>query len=234
MSLIVAMQVPTGLVLSGDSRSTGTISQQVPNPSAPGTNVNVQTSIVLSDATNKVFIVHKRFGVGTFGEAFVKNLPIAHHIEQYELFSANRVPASTQHLAQEILTYFRAITPILNVNFLVVGYDNTQPWLLVVNVSANSIVRQFHDSTTNIVQYGVNYGGDYAIVQRLLSQPQFNPPFDLMNLQDAVDFSRHLIRTTIDQLRFEPRFATVGGPIDSLVITPNYCEFLKKKELQAN
>ena len=53
-----------------------------------------------------------------------------------------------------------------------------------------------------------------------------------MNLQDAIDYSRHLIRTTIDQMRFEPRFATVGGNIDTLVITNASTEFIDLKKIK--
>lgn len=53
-----------------------------------------------------------------------------------------------------------------------------------------------------------------------------------MSLQDAVDFSRHLIRATIDQMRFEPKFPTVGGEIDTLLITNKIVDFLQQKSLK--
>jgi len=100
-----------------------------------------------------------------------------------------------------------------------------------VDAHQNSINRiNVTQGTTNI-DYGIVRGGDTAIVDRLLSQPQFNPPFQVMNLQDAIDYSRHLIRSTIDQMRFEPRFATVGGAIDTAVVTPSASQFLARKEL---
>ena len=49
--------------------------------------------------------------------------------------------------------------------------------------------------------------------------------------QDAVDYTTHLIRTTIDELRFEPRSPSVGGPIDVLGITPSEPRFGQRKEL---
>ena len=87
------------------------------------------------------------------------------------------------------------------------------------------------DPQTQQLEYGIIRGGDTAIVDRLLSQPKFNPPFQVMNLQDAVDYSRHLIRSTIDQMRFEPRFPTVGGEIDTLVVTWGEARFLAQKSL---
>ena len=46
-----------------------------------------------------------------------------------------------------------------------------------------------------------------------------------------MDYTTHLIRTTIDELRFEPRSPSVGGPIDVLGITPSEPRFGQRKEL---
>jgi len=35
MSVIIAVYTPTGIVISGDSRTTGTLNQQIPNPQNP-------------------------------------------------------------------------------------------------------------------------------------------------------------------------------------------------------
>lgn len=234
MSLIVSVHVSTGIVLSGDSRTTGTLSQQVPNPQNPTTQITVQTNIVLSDSAEKIFLLYDRFAVGTFGDALVNDMPIAHYVEQFRLQSVSTPPATTQSLANDLLAYFRSLNPVPNVSFAVAGYDNNDPWMMWVNVQANTVTRQNVDPQTNQVQYGVFYGGDTHIVGRLLSQPQFNPPFQVMNLQDAVDFSRHLIRSTIDQMRFEPRFPTVGGAIDTAIVTSSKANFIAHKTLTSS
>lgn len=233
MSLIVAVYVPTGIVLSGDSRTTGTASQQVPNPANPGANITVQTSITLSDATNKIFLVDKKFGVGTFGEALVQNMPIAHYIGQFQTQAGRQVATTTQGLATGLLQFFRALNPVPNVGLIVMGYDSNDPWVVTVDVSGNAATRRNQNAQNNQIEYGILRGGDTAIVDRLLSQAQFNPPFQIMNLQDGIDFSRHLIRATIDQMRFEPGFATVGGSIDTLVVTAAGAQFLAQKSLTA-
>ena len=233
MSLITAVYVPTGIVFSGDSRTTWTLSQQVPQPTAqdPNATVTVQTPIVLSDSAHKVFLVFQRFGVGTFGAAIVNDMPIAHYVEAFQTTRARQEPALAQECAEALLSYFRALSPIPETSFLVGGYDGTEPSVLEVNVIKNSTKRWNVVAGTNQVMYGILRGGDTAIVNRLLSQQQFNPSFNVMNLQDAVDYSRHLIRTTIDQMKYEPRFPTVGGPIDTLVLTPGNARFLARKEL---
>jgi hypothetical protein len=229
MSLIIGVYVPTGIILSGDSRTTGTLTQQIPNPQAPGQTLSVQTSITLSDATQKIFRLFGRFGLGTFGDAHIDNLPIAHHIEQFEASTANP-PTSTQLLVTTLLAHFRQFNPIPRIGFIVTGYDANVPFVFGVDVFGNSSQRHNLDQQQN-VNYGIVRGGDTDVVNRLLNNPQRMPPFTAMNLQDAVDFSRHLIRTTIDQMRFEPAVQTVGGDIDTLVLTQSDTEFLYKKEL---
>jgi hypothetical protein len=230
MSLIIGVYVPTGIVISGDSRTTGTLTQQVPNPQVPGQNINVQTSIVLSDATHKVFKLFDRFGVATFGDAHIDNLPIAHHVQQFEATTQNP-PQTTQDLVTAILQHFRNYNPIPKTGFIVVGYDNNVPYVFGIDVFSNTSQRHNLIQPQNVIDYGILRGGDVDVVNRLLNNQQRMPPFAAMNLQDAVDFSRHLIRATIDQMRFEPAIQTVGGDIDTLVITRDKTEFLYRKEL---
>lgn len=231
MSLIIGVYVPTGIVLSGDSRTTGTLSQQVQDPGNPTNQIMVQTNIVLSDAADKLFLIDGRFGVGAFGDALVNNMPVAHSIGRFSSQPSRTAAANPQTLAKGLLQYFRTLEPVPRVALLVAGYDGNDPWVIGVDVANNATHRHNFDAQTNQLIYGIVRGGDTAIVDRLLSQPQFNPPFQVMNLQDAVDYSRHLIRSTIDQMRFEPRFATVGGLIDTLVVTGAGAHFLAQKSL---
>jgi len=231
MSLIVSVYVPTGIVLSGDSRTTGTTSQQVANPQNPGTQVTVQTNVVLSDAAEKIFLVDERCGVGTYGAALIGNLPIAHYVEQFVQQPGRAAAANPATLAQAILQFFRSMTPVPQSYFVVIGYDGTAPWVGVIDVPNNAVQRKNVDAQGATI-YGAQWGGDVAVASRLLSQPQHQPPFAVMNLQDAIDFSRHLIRSTIDQMRFEPRFPSVGGPVDTLVVSPTGARFLERKSLR--
>lgn len=54
----------------------------------------------------------------------------------------------------------------------------------------------------------------------------------IFTLQDAIDFARYAIRTTIDTLRFLSTEKTVGGAIDVLVIKPFEAIWINKKELK--
>jgi 20S proteasome alpha/beta subunit len=235
MSLIISVYVPTGIVISGDSRTTGTISQQVqqPTPNDPNATITVQTKVVISDSAEKVFIVFDRYGFGTFGDALINNMPIAHYIEQFEnQYTQQNIPQTTHDISNQILNYFRSINPIPKIGLIVAGYDSNTPYVFGVDTNNNTTSRvNVKQNAPNNLDYGIARGGDSAIINRLLSQAQHNPIFVAMNLQDAVDYSRHLIRSTIDQMRFEPRFPSVGGTIDTLIVTKSKTNFLLKKEI---
>lgn len=84
MTLITCVFVPMGIVISGDSRATRTLSQTMPNPHKQSEQINVQTKWVVSDAVEKLFIVCERFGIGVQGNSHIDNMPIAHHIAELE------------------------------------------------------------------------------------------------------------------------------------------------------
>lgn len=227
MTLVVSVYVPTGIVLSGDSRTTLTLTNQQ-------NQIVQQTNLVMSDSTNKVFQIFNKYGIATFGDAHISNLPIEHYIKDFEVdLKQEDSNITTEEIVKRLLEYFRKFSPVPNLGFIVAGYDSNEPSLYGISVANNSFQRKNYNSETKSLEYGIVRGGDMEIVNRLLSQPQYNPLFDLFNLQDAIDFSRHLIRSTIDQLRFEPRFPTVGGEIDTLVINNEGCAFIAKKQLNS-
>jgi hypothetical protein len=231
MSVIIAVYTPTGIVISGDSRTTGTINQQIPNPQNPQQQITVQSMFTISDATLKVFKIFDRFGVATFGDAHIDNLPIAHYIEQFEIQNIQNIPQSTDDLVTELLNYFRQFNPIPRTGFIVCGYDNNEPFVYGLDTFNNVRQRPNLIQPQNQIDYGIVRGGDTEIIDRLMNNQQKLPIFQAMNLQDGIDFSRHLIRATIDQMRFEPGVPTVGGEIDTLIITSGKTEFLYKKKL---
>lgn len=249
MSLIVTVVVPTGIVMSGDSRTSilankpvDQAEQRADEQPTPPTEVRpqenadnsqpapwFQTGLPVSDSTYKVFQLFDRFGVSTCGASFIDGMPIAHHIEAYQA-SATQLPTTTDILANGLLGYFRAMTPAPKVWFHVAGYDNGEPWAQYVNVFSNSVERG--NSATN--KYGAWWNGDFEIANRLAGGPSVKMDCSCLNVQDAVDFSRHLVRATIDQMRFELNFPTVGGPIDTLLIKPIKATFLSRKEPKCN
>ena len=62
--------------------------------------------------------------------------------------------------------------------------------------------------------------------------PESTISWGLFSLQDAIDFARFGIRTTIDAQRFLSTEKTVGGPIDILVIRPDGIKWISQKVLK--
>lgn len=58
-----------------------------------------------------------------------------------------------------------------------------------------------------------------------------NIAWEYMSLQDAIDFSRYAIETTVKTMQFQSVAKTVGGPIDILIITPNGARWIKHKKI---
>lgn len=75
---------------------------------------------------------------------------------------------------------------------------------------------------------------DNAIVldsKQVQFSPEISIPWDYMSLQDAIDFARFAINTTVEAVRFENVNKTVGGPIDILVIQPDKTRWISHKKL---
>lgn len=51
--------------------------------------------------------------------------------------------------------------------------------------------------------------------------PSEDIPWNYFTLQDAVDFARYAVETTIQTMRFKNVVKTVGGSVDILLITPD-------------
>jgi hypothetical protein len=258
MTLIVAVSVPTGIILSGDSRMTAFLTVPAtmpsqPTPTVPATPSQVtptanppnltapvtqsptptaQMPLAVSDTANKVFLLFGKFGVGVYGTAYINDMPVGHTIQDFEA-KTTTVPATPQDLANSLLQHLQSMTPVPALGLTVIGYDNLDQWILIKEPLANSFTRVNIVPNTQNVTYMAQWSGDTLVATRLFSDPQYHPACQYMTVQDGIDLSRHIIRTTIDQLRFEPRYATVGGPIDTLLITQSKATFIAQKDLHS-
>jgi len=72
----------------------------------------------------------------------------------------------------------------------------------------------------------------YSENQEIFSELRYDIRYDLMSLQDAVDFALFIVRATIEAQRFNQKASMgVGGDIDIAVITPDGFRWIQKKEL---
>lgn len=232
MTLVIACYTPTGIAISADSRTTGMRDEQLQPqggaPDAPA--ITVRVPWVISDSARKVFCVQERFAVATWGEAFINGLPTAHHLNDFILATAKQPYIKTGDLADALIQHFSKLAPSAALGFAVGGYDGVEPFVFEIGIASNLKKRWNVDASGNGVGYGAFYGGDWDIVGRIIGN-QAPIVWQFMNLQDAVDITRHLIRTTIDQMKFEARVPTVGGPIETITATPTRARFLIRKEL---
>jgi hypothetical protein len=113
------------------------------------------------------------------------------------------------------LKYFQDNFPGIAVGYHIAGYREESkvsiPYVLVGHTIREPGLRRVNADAESKIQYGITRAGDTLIANRLIDSNHL-PLFPAMPLQDAVDYAVHLIRSTIDTMRFEPRFPSVGGP----------------------
>jgi hypothetical protein len=239
MSLVITTYVSEGIILAGDSRLTLNWNQEINGK-------QTQFSITASDSNRKIFAIKDKFGLGTFGDADIKGIPISGYINQFieekitDKTNINDIPKSLHEFFGDSLG--KPAT-----SFYLCGYK------LENNISVPHIyfIDIKHSQTNRIniigtdIQYGANWGGETEIITRLLNNIKINNgndwidlntsgiPFNFFTLQDAIDFSIYAVRTTIETFRFQQRIKTVGGPIDILAIRADGTNWIQNKELTA-
>lgn len=233
MSLVVTVYVPSGIVMAADSRMTVLRGEE---KEEDGQKVRVQQQVVLSDNAYKVVALRSvGVGVSVYDAGVIDNQPVDSHVHRFEE-EAITPEDDVATCAQKFLTYFQSNHPKSPVGFHIAGYrveDRTStPYVFVGHTTKREGVSRVNVNEEGKLQYGILRSGDIQVVNRLIEKTQL-PLFAAMPLQDALDYAVHLIRTTIDTMRFEPRFPGVGGPIDALVVTPAEMRWVRRKELSS-
>lgn len=238
MSLIITTYVREGIVMSSDSRLS------INNKSLDIKNVTQ------SDSVRKTFVTQRGVGISTCGSADIKGVPIAGYIDSFiSEIIADSIP-SVKEVTSKLLEYFRKLNPDLQTIFHIAGYDIVKE---VDFETREQKIYRCHISNNTIEEInkvrnvqGSIFNGYHNIIAKLLNtvyiknadgKPEVEIPFNglawlFLTLQDAIDFNRFGTQTTIDAMKFEMTDKTVGGPIDILVITPNYHKWVQHKELK--
>lgn len=232
MSLVVTVYVPSGIVMAADSRMTVLRTEE---REENGQKFRVQQQLVLSDSAFKVVELTKvGAGVSVYDAGVIDNQPVESHVHRFE--EEALVPGDDVNtVAQKFLDYFQQNHAGQNVGFHVAGYrvegKASVPYVLVGHTTRETAIRRVNATDEGAIQYGVVRAGDVLVANRMIDS-NYLPLFAAMPIQDAIDYAVHLIRTTIDTLRFEPRFPTVGGPIDVFVVKPDGRQWVQRKELR--
>jgi hypothetical protein len=232
MSLVVTVYVPSGIVMAADSRMSAMRSEV---REEAGAKTTAQQQFVLSDAANKIMVLDKvRAGLAVYDSQIIAKQPIAAHIDRFEsevLDARDDIDA----VADKLMAYFRERHPNEAVGFHLAGYRSQGkarvPVVLVGHTTRETTIRRVNLDDKGDVQFGVVRAGETAVANRLIDKKTL-PLFPAMPLQDAIDYAVHLIRTTIETMRFEPRFPSVGGPIDVLAVTPDALDWVQRKQLR--
>ncbi|MEO8457022.1 MAG: hypothetical protein ABI559_04350 [Chloroflexota bacterium] len=231
MSLVVTVYVPSGIVMAADSRMTVVRTE---DREENGEKLRVQQSLVLADSAYKVVELHTvPFGVAVYDAGMIDGQPAESHVRRFEeeaISAGDDAPT----VAKKFLDYFQKNHAGVGVGFHVAGYKlegkSRIPYVLVGHTTREPQIRRVNADDKNVLQYGVVRAGDTLVANRLIDT-NYLPLFTAMPLQEAVGYAIYLIRTTIETFRFEPRFPTVGGPIDVLVIEPKQMQWVQRKEL---
>lgn len=232
MSLVVTVYVPSGIVMAADSRMSVLRSEQRGEGEQT---TRFQQQLVLSDNAYKIVELRSvGVGISAYDAAIIDNQPVDSHVYRFEEEAIN--PGDdVVTVAEKFLSYFQTKFPGLGIGFHAAGYRTegkaSVAYVLVGHTVREPNVRRVNVSEEGKVQFGITRAGDTLIANRLID-PNYLPLFPAMPLQDAVDYAIHLIRTTIDTMRFEPRFPSVGGPIDVLVVRPDGMRWVQRKELR--
>ena len=231
MTLVVCVYVPNGIILAADSRTTLEKANKLRD--AQGKEIVVTEKIVLSDAFYKVIKLSKvDVGIACFDSAYIDNNPIEFHIRSFEETEVKK-DDDVENVATKFKAYFTKEFPQIPVGTVIAGFkienEKSIPYVLGYHTVKDKDPKRWNIDDKGKVVFGIARGGDAIIVNRLID-PNFVPAFQAMTIQDAIDYAIYLIGTTIDTLKFEPRYPTVGGPIDVLLLEPNKVGFIQRKE----
>ncbi|HWY39532.1 MAG TPA: hypothetical protein VNX27_01935 [Chthoniobacterales bacterium] len=257
MTLNVSLRVPDGIVMASDSLSTLTqpVNQRM---TVSGKCDKCGESVEIRDVqtppmsipsstwpyAQKLFPIQGRFGLATYGMAFVNERSIYNHV--IELAPNLPQPKSGtdqfEALADFIGAYFqKELENQLNssglsvalqpdewcpLGFQFVGFSKPQAAAPISKTRLIQTGKAVRAQTFEKI--GCTISGDTAVAQMLFQQANWAS----FSLQDAIDYAKFLIRTTSDFQRFSGKMPTVGGDIDISLLTHHRgFQWIAQKEL---
>lgn len=235
MSYIIALHIREGLVMASDSRISFT--DTINNPDGSKT---IKLGAHISDSTQKTFLTPSNVGISWCGDSAINNKHINRYIEN---FIKKHGDEDVETIKDSLISYFTNLTTNLNTIFFVGGYINESGCISQRLYSIKTISREVKSIDTS--DQGAICDGEADIMLRILNQNVYCKTDDKYNeivsypilwqyftLQDAIDFARYAVKTTIDTMKFQARVKTVGGSIDILVIKPIEAFWIEKRQLQ--
>ena len=243
MSFIVTVHIPEAIVMASDSRQSVHIEER----SQPEKNAS-RIETILSDFVYKTFhLSYQQVGISAFGESLLRKITTENHIKRFSEEDLDETD-DVLSIPRKLLDFFQKRFPNADSAFHIAGFKKegktSIPYVFHCQVSRNEMLRVNVNPDTQEIIYGSSWGGQGDIMASLLQPVQIllpdgkmekvpRPPilWDAMSVQDAIDFSVHAVRTTIDTMRFQARPKNVGGAIDVLLLTPEGSRWIQRKNL---
>ncbi len=235
MSFLIAVHVNEGFVLASDRRTTYTNTQIIKDKIIK--NIGIHTT----NSTDKTFVCPNNAGISTCGDASLLGKPITGFIQEMIRIKIDS-NCLVENMPRIIIDYFNSLPVVPDTNFIIAGYDTVeskkQQILYKINVKSKDIEK------IDCEGQGATWDGETFTLTRLIKNVAIKTdenkyrdlPFDdilwgYFTLQDAIDFARYAVETTIQTMRFKNVIETVGGKVDILVITPDEAKWLQKEEI---
>ncbi len=235
MSFLIEVHVNEGIVLAGDRRTT--YSSVYKTAETVVNNIGVH----VTNSTNKVFLCPNGAGISLCGDASLNHKPIAGYIQEMIRVRIHET-TKIEEVPKIINDFFGVVLPKPNLTFFVAGYTTLNAGkkqkVYKINVADGKITEIDTDAQ------GASWEGETLTLSRLLQPVAIKDPagryyelpdekilWEYFTLQDAVDFAKYAVETTIKTMRFKNVVETVGGNVDILIITPEKSYWLNKTEL---
>lgn len=236
MSFLIVVHVNEGIVLASDRRTTYT------NTTKQGNIIIERIGIHTTDSTDKTFICPNGAGISTCGTSSLMEKPITGYIQEVIRTNIDK-DTNVADIPKMLIDYFNTFAEVPDTHFFVAGYGKDD------SGQKKQSVYRVYVKTKNIIpvetsSQGASWDGETNTLTRLIqrvalvnennySELEYNPIlWNYFTLQDAIDFARYAVETTIQTMRFKNVVETVGGDVDILVITPDETKWLQKAQLK--
>ena len=249
MSLIITIFTDDGVVMACDSRQSISFAKKENNK-------EVNYKLPLSDNTNKLFLCPNGSGIAVCGATDYQDISISLLLKRFFDTKVNSdTPVS--ELPKLLIDFFKDKKEDgKSTIFHIAGYEIVNG---ISEQKVYKVIINKADDITICVERGqrhIFFDGDASVILKLL-KPQIIQTkyideiqlsaecenlgyillegssilYNRMNLQDAIDFAKFLIQTSISFQSFNIAPKTVGGPIDILVIESQESKWIQQKEL---
>jgi hypothetical protein len=234
MTLAVAFKGPEGIVLAADSRVTLTFQK------TPKSGGKVTESHAYYDHATKLLRLksHPYVAAVTYGLGVIdtKSPRTAHsYMPEFGATLGDQrmsVRDYSESLGKFFADRFKAANMgagVPDMVFLIGGFDEGKPYGLVyeVKIPSDPVPKELNAGT-----FGLSMGGQTNIARGMLQNLPI--PYQFLPLQDCVDVSILIIKTTADLMRYITDVRGVGGAIDVATVTADGVNDVQIKTIRGN